>query len=487
MKTRQPCLGRSRLLPFLFIMAATVATPRAMAQQPDDRTLIYRNDGLELRWHLQGGVNAVSERNLFWNFSNTVAPEADFDPDTDWLEMYVKPGISFDRSLRRGHRLYGKLSSVASYTAGIDAFDAGNTGRVTLEEGYIGFLTATNGMPAIDISVGPRELVLGSGMLIANGGASGFERGALKFGPRKAWKQAAIGKLVDDVASVTAFYLAPNELPSTSGHNKLAGLDLRHDAPQGGYLGLSYIHVLRSESVYPKAAPGGRGPPSIVPDGRDGTNALNAYAKSSPFKGAFKNAFVTGDLAYEWNDRIDMEAWAGRVQLGYAFEKFAWNPTLTYSFQTFSGDDPNTSRLERFDPLYYEGSPGAWATGSKSSMVFINSNVQSQEIAISVHPTKRDTLTLRYAYIRANELNSPLQFGQATRIETTGGTANIVTGVDNAHLSDDVFLEYNRVINRNTYLTAGLSVSFPGKGIRDVVDGDAPNWVGGFVNVVVNF
>ena len=61
-------------------------------------------------------------------------------------------------------------------------------------------------------------------MLIANGATSGFERGALKFGPRKAWEMAAIGRLSYGNFTGTAFYLDPNELPSTDGNNELAGL-----------------------------------------------------------------------------------------------------------------------------------------------------------------------------------------------------------------------------------------------------------------------
>lgn len=64
---------------------------------------------------------------------------------------------------------------------------------------------------------------------------------------------------------------------------------------------------------------------------------------------------------------------------------------------------------------------------------------------------------------------------------------NVVSGVVDAHLADDIFLEYNRIINPNTFLTAGVSVSFPGKGIREIIDGEAPRWLGGFVNVVVSF
>jgi hypothetical protein len=182
-----------------------------------------------------------------------------------------------------------------------------------------------------------------------------------------------------------------------------------------------------------------------------------------------------------------MRAWAGRVQAGYTFAGLPWSPMLTYTYQTFSGDDPNTTRLERFDPLFYEGSPSSWATGSKSSMVFINTNVNAHGLALRLAPTPRDTVTFRYAHIRANELFSPIQFGQATRVDFGDGVSTVISGVTDPHLSDDFFIEYNRIINRNTFLTAGISLSVPGAGITSVVAGDVPNWTGGFINVVFNF
>jgi hypothetical protein len=386
-----------------------------------------------------------------------------------------------------GGALYGKVSVVASYTLGTDAYAAEDTGRTTLEEAYLGVRLPVGEARTLDLSLGPRELKLGTGMLIANGGSSGFERGALKFGPRKAWEMSAIARLSQGPLTGTLFYIDPNETDSNDSGNELAGLDLRHDSTAGGYLGLSYVTVLESRTPYPQAAPGGLGPPTVTPGARDGLNSLNLYAGTDPFEGALAGAVFTADLAYQWNDEIDLEAWAGRVQAGYSFAGLPWSPTLTYSYQTFSGDDPDTAALERFDPLYYEGSPSAWATGSKSSMVFINSNVNAHGLALRLQPTRQDTVTLRYAHIRANELASPIQFGQATRVDTSGGTANVISGVTDAHLSDDFFVEYSRIINRNTYLTAGVSLSRPGAGIQNVVAGNVPNWTGGFINVVFNF
>ena len=77
-----------------------------------------------------------------------------------------------------------------------------------------------------------------------------------------------------------------------------------------------------------------------------------------------------------------------------------------------------------------------------------------------------------------------MQFGQATRVDING---NVVAGVTDKHLADDLFLEYSRIINRNTFLTAGFSVSNPGAENDNIVGENAPNWTGGFVNVVINF
>lgn len=435
--------------------------------------------------HLQAGVNAVSERNLFWELSDVFATTANYDPDKDWVEYYVKPGISFTDEAD-GFAGYGKASLVASYTQNTDAYDFGDTGRVTLEEAYVGGRVYVGKPMELDVSIGPRELNLGTGMLIANGGSSGFERGALKFGPRKAWEMAAIGRVRNEDVTGTTFFIDPNEIPSTDNANRLAGADLRFDATVGGFVGATYVHVLDSGNAYPQVLPGDGGAPTIVEGAREGLNAINVYGRTNPLSAEHGTFFFGLDAALEWNDSIDMLAWGGRLQAGHIWSEVAWSPSLVYTFKTFSGDDPDTTRQERFDPLYYDGSPSTWATGSKSSMTFINSNVRAHELALSVNPTAKDKLTLRYAHIRANELRSPIQFGQATRFEIAGGS-NVVTGVTDSHLADDVFFEYSRIINLNTYLTAGVSASVPGEGLDLAAETDLPVWYGGFVNLVINF
>lgn len=461
----------------------------AGASAQSDERFVYRNDnGLEIRLLAQAGVNFVGESNLFWTLSDTFARSADYETDKVWVEYYAKPGVSISQTLPGDLSLYGKASLVASYTQGLDAYDEGDSGRITLEEGYVGIAKRFNALSELDFSVGPREFRAGTGMLLANGGSSGFERGALKFGPRKAWEMSALARAKHGPFSATAFYLDPNEVPSSDNENRLAGFDLRYDGSTGGFAGLTYLNVLHSNSAYPRAAAGGTGAPTIQPGAREGLNAVSVYLRSNTLENPYGTMFFALDGAVEWNEETgkDMLAWGGRLQAGHTWTKVRWLPSLTYTYKTFSGDDPSTARQERFDPLYYDGNPSTWATGSKSSMTFINSNVQAHELAFAIKPTQRDTLTLRYAHIRANELRSPIQFGQATRFEIAGGD-NIVAGVTNAHLADDFFLEYSRIVTPNAYLTAGISASLPGTGLELAAGRSLPVWYGGFVNLVINY
>ncbi len=469
------------------VMPVSAQTPNEQPRETRDPMLFHKSAQLTVRGHLRFGVNAVTETNLFWDLAESATGNAIFDPDAEWLESYVGPGVSFERRLSSGSTFFGKVSLIASYTAGTDAFDTGDTGRVTLEEGHLGYRKLLKNEWRLEATLGPRAFKLGTGMFIVNGGSDGFERGALKFGPREAWENAGVLQLSRRQFKGAVFYLDANELSSNDTGNRLGGFDLRWDGETGGYAGFTSLHVIESEAVYPRAGEGGQGPPIILAGAREGLNTLNFYGRAKRFKRNAVNLALAADLAYQWNGENDLEAWGGRVKAELTLADLRWRPILAYSYQLFTGDDPDTSGLERFDPLYYDGSPSAWATGSKSAMVFINSNVQSHNLSVKLTPTPRDIATLRYAHLRAHELLSPIQFGQATRVEFSDGLPTVITGVTDAHLSDDFFIEYTRIITSSIFLTCGLSVSNPGEGIERAAGGDADIWTGGFINVVINY
>ena len=103
------------------------------------------------------------------------------------------------------------------------------------------------------------------------------------------------------------------------------------------------------------------------------------------------------------------------------------------------------------------------------------------------NPPPKDALTLRHAPIRADELRGPIKFEQATRVEPAGGTASVMARFTDAHPSDDLLLEVSRIVDRNTSLTAGVSVSCHSVGFQNVTVGHALNWTGGFIHVDFDF
>ena len=104
-----------------------------------------------------------------------------------------------------------------------------------------------------------------------------------------------------------------------------------------------------------------------------------------------------------------------------------------------------------------------------------------------INPTQRDSLTMRLARLDANQLNSPLQFGQATRLERLGSRLAVVNGVPYTHLSDDLLVEYVRIINPHVFLTLGASISKPGRGVRALNPDKSPDWHDAFATLFFTY
>lgn len=428
------------------------------------------------------GINAVKENNLFWRLSDQFSPQSQFDTSTQWLEIYVEPGVAGEY-ISGSSRFYGELSLVGSGTLGTDAFARGDTGRLTIEDAYVGFLKRWSNS-SLDISLGAQEFSTGTGMLLSSGGSSGFERGALKLGPRKAWKNTVVAEYELEKFKFTSFFLSPNDLDSNITNTDIVGADFRFE-PAGHIqnAGLTIGKVIDSSSPYPVAGKDGLEAPGIIDGGRNGLEFVYGYAKATKEDAAQRTWSADIDIAKETHESVDMAADAARIKLGLSWTKTPWQPSITYSYQQFSGDDPATSRLERFDPLYYEGSPNAWSSGSKSSMMFINSNLRVHQLAFRWMPKVKHILTFRMARISADELRSPIQFGQATRLDLADGLSAVVSGVTERHLSNDYFIEYNYLINKKNYFNAGIAIAQPGAGIKNLLN-EKNYWTGGYVNFV---
>jgi hypothetical protein len=489
--TKSRSLSNNALPRFIAAVVAAFGVGSAFAQQPQPRDpLRFEFDGGFVKFGVEAGAQGVVESRAFWNLARALDPASRYRTNQRWGEFYLKPSLNFEARLGSVFMLYGGLSAVGARTQGRDIYDQRHQGRLLLENGYLGIRHGTPGAGFFfDLSAGPQPYRVGSGMLISDGSADGFERGAVIFGPRQAWAMTAIAKAGYGPLSVEGFYLDPNELQSGDTATRLAGGKIEWSLGQNQFIGMAYGEVLQSTAPYAQAAATTLAAPAIINGARDGLRFVNAYARFNPLQEALPGLWIAGDLAIQRNSRIKMSAWGARAEIGYAFSNLPWRPTLAYAYQTFSGDKPNTTgKLERFDPLFYDGGQAAWATGTNGSFVFINSNVNAHRLSVALTITPQDLLTLRYAHVRANELFSPIQFGQGTRLVAGSGGPALISGVSKNHLSDDFLVEYTRVLSPNAFLTFGMGYSIPGAGLRAAARPQRLNdWAGGFANLVIRY
>jgi hypothetical protein len=443
--------------------------------------LAFSSDRVKVKFAVSGVAQASGVTGSWWNLSETFAPSAQYKPDRAWGELWIKPGVTTELRVSEEAQLYSGLSYVGSGNLGRDVFEQGNRGLYAIEDGYLGLRVGDRSHSSeLDVSYGRQQYRIGSGMLISVGAYNGFERGATTSFARRAWEEAGLVKWSKGPVSIEGFYLNPNELRSSDTQTRLSGAKSEVALAESQTVGLAYMNVFESTLPYVKA------PVQIIPNGREGLNTVHAYNRWNPVKEFAPGFFFAGDYAYQWNERIDMSSNAFSGELGNQFQSLPFPPKISYTFRAFQGDDPATAKFEKFDPLFYEGSPVLWATGSNGSFSFVNSNVQSHKFFTILSISERDTLSFHYWHIRADQENSPIQFGQAGRLVVVGGEPQLVSGVANSHLSDDFYVEHFRIISPNMFLTTGFAASIPGAGLRELIN-DPATWYGGLVSFAFQY
>lgn len=460
---------------------STSVCPENLSPKAPPDPLAYSNDRVKVKVSIAGVAQANGVTGSWWNLSETFAPSAQYKPDRAWGEMWIKPGVTTDLILSEGVQLYSGLSYVGSGNIGRDVFEQGNRGLYAVEDGYLGIRVGDREQASQwDISYGRQQYKIGSGMLVSVGAYNGFERGATTSFARRAWEEAGLVKWSKGPLFIDGFYLNPNELRSSDTQTRLAGAKTELALGESQTVGLAYMNVFESTLPYVKA------PVQLIPNGREGLNTIHTFNRWNPAKELAPALYFAGDYAHQWNDRINMSSNAFSGEIGNQFQSFLFAPKLAYTFRSFQGDEPSTNQFEKFDPLFYEGSPLLWATGSNGSFSFINSNVQSHKLFFNLTVSERDTLSFHYWHIRADQENSPIQFGQAGRLVVVGGEPQLVSGVSNSHLSDDFYVENFRILSPNMFLTTGFAVSIPGAGLRQLVD-DPATWYGGLVSFAFQY
>jgi hypothetical protein len=436
-------------------------------EPPPPRGTLVRTDSGTLVADASVSVGAYAMTRLFWDLARQNG-SPDYEPDKLFGETAVSGGLSFVRRLGRSE-LYGSASGLATRTFGTDPFDNRNQGAARHERLFAGWrMTGTSG-PTVDLSFGSQEYTIGTvaggspdGFLVRMGAGNGFEWGGQLLTPRKAWELAAVAKVRAGRWQAEGFWLRPNELPSGDTRTELAGVKV-----EGSWLGGRsraggvVLGVPRSEQIYPRAdAPG-----DFYFGGRDGLRALHLYAYLSPLPTLAPTLTTRVEVVAQRNSRIDMRAGAVYAETAYVFAKARTTPTVSYTYASFSGDDPDTSRYERFDPLYYGGSLyGTWF-GGNSAWALLNSNFATNRVSVQLVARPTDIVTVQYNNFRASQLRSPLQFGQGTRLRCDANGCGLLAGVVEPALSHDVYVGWTHVFTPHLNITVFGVTSVPGAGL----------------------
>ena len=364
----------------LFIVMAVVYPVAARAQdppppeQPEERSTglpspITWTFNFDAGWGSFGFANSL--------FNNPKEPGVDENLSDQWFEGYVKPALSASYATASSGVIYGKISVVGERTYGSvpDAFgqDVSSFGP---EDMYVGWKSGTSAAGAestLDFTVGRAQYQLGHGFLLYDGAAEGGSRGGYWTNARKAFEFAAIGKFQPGPHKVELFYLDKDELDESDSGSRLWGTNYEYSIGEDTTLGATYMKWFADDAFAP---------------GRDGLNVFNVRAYTAPLPTVPDLAFEFEYAAERNGDALDSNAWT--LQGAYTLSDVSWEPTLSYRYAFFQGDDPATPANESFDPLFlgfYDW--GTWWQGEIAGEYFLsNSNSISHMVRAHVTPTE---------------------------------------------------------------------------------------------------
>ena len=423
---------------------------------------LYRDGDLVVTGLLNGAVALFKMTENLFGPPPAQAP-AGYKANPGWGEFFIEPGVSVEYKLGPAASVYGSVSYVESSTRGTDNCCVSNLyyGNRELLFAGVRWRDSASGL-ALDASYGQQDFTVGNQMLIGRGADDGAQRGANQIGPRNAWANAGIVKATWQDLNVQAFYLKPNEAPSTATGTIINGLNVEWLPAGPVRLGAMYLHVPHSNIVT-----------------RDQLDIYDLRARVHPIP-SLPNFWLDGEYAWERKSGVAADGWY--AQANYSAQSTAWKPLVALRYASLSGDRPGSSRWEGFDPLYFSGSNPNWYQGKIGSSIFNNTNLNASSVALTLTPNEKNILEFLYLYFAADQANSPLAIPAVGAAPASGG------GVPNKALASEFDATYTYVITKNVNVNAFAAYAAPLAGYKDLYSaegGTASGWW--FLGAQINF
>jgi hypothetical protein len=376
---------RAAALALMAVTAFAVAkAPGASAEH-----VLYRNDARGTALVLSAdAVGAWYRSDDAWFGESESFLGAHVD---QWGDFGLEPALSFATRAGRGS-LFAALSGVYTVTVSDDASGStvglADTDALTLEQGHVGWrlddpFTALDG-DSFSITAGRLDYGIGTGLVVDDGGADGFERGGWYLGMRKTFARSLVASLDSETWLFEVFQLE-NQPRSGDTRGEARGANVEYRFGERATLGTSY---LRAETEDPSV------------------DSLDVWSVRAGWRaGGF-------ELGGEYVDEssVQVEATGYYAQIGYTFEARAWSPQLSLRRAHFDGDDLATARDERFREIAYGMTDwGSWYQGEITGEYALGlGNLESELVRFTLTPA--ESLALNALYYRFT-LDRPVSFG----------------------------------------------------------------------------
>lgn len=376
-----------------------------------------------------------------------------------WMEGFAAGGVYGITKIvpSINLHLYGGVNYLISFSLGPELFTDKSRFYGDIEEAYVGLIgggrTSNGHIYRYNALYGRKQFVLGDGWMIINTSMNGDNRAGLQINPRWAAKKVFQAGMMWDQYFLQLFRLEPNELPILNSNTVIEGINFELGNKDKMVIGATYLNIPQSGFKY------------YLPNGdvhtRQGMQVYNlrVFKSESPSTGGL---FFKAEAGYQWNPNFDMSAWAAYGEVGWTFKNTASNPSLSYRYAYFSGDNPDTRSYNRWDALYTGGNGEQWVQGSNMYKIVQNSNEITHRLQLAFNPARKlQLVTQLWLFYAPQTLN-------------LGGNPALSTLQSKFYGTElNVTLKYFK--SRNWYFHLNTAYTIAGSAITDNVPG-TKNW-----------